>query len=128
MQRQRDAGEVVHAVLRDPQGRYLLVRPRPEPDEPWQFPGTRVPPTATPEEALRRACRDSLRLELGTLVPQPPFTWHHAGRPTTIRYYAGQVSADEVLPVGVAELRWVTPSQMAALSLDPLCVHVARCL
>src|SRR5215469_8916020 len=49
------------ALIRDEGGRVLLVR---HVDGPWQLPGGAIDPDESPEEAVRRECREEASIEI----------------------------------------------------------------
>jgi 8-oxo-dGTP pyrophosphatase MutT (NUDIX family) len=51
------------ALVRDETGRILLVR---HVDGPWQLPGGAIDPDESPEDAVRRECREEASIEIRT--------------------------------------------------------------
>jgi 8-oxo-dGTP pyrophosphatase MutT (NUDIX family) len=54
----------VSALIGDDAGRLLLVR---HVDGPWQLPGGAIDPDESPEDAVRRECREEASVEIRTL-------------------------------------------------------------
>jgi 8-oxo-dGTP pyrophosphatase MutT (NUDIX family) len=52
------------ALIRDEEGRVLLVR---HVDGPWQLPGGAIDPDESPEDAVRRECREEASIEIRPL-------------------------------------------------------------
>lgn len=68
---------VVAGIIRSPEGRYLICRRSPHLPEgnKWEFPGGKVQPGETLEQALRRELREELHLEVtvGREIGRVPF-------------------------------------------------------
>jgi 8-oxo-dGTP pyrophosphatase MutT (NUDIX family) len=78
------------ALIRDEMGRVLLVR---HVDGPWQLPGGAVDPDESPEDAVRRECREEASLEIRPVRIAGAF----GGRDYRRRYANG----DEIGIVGI---------------------------
>jgi 8-oxo-dGTP diphosphatase len=108
----------VGAVVKDEQGRLLLIKRGHEPGAGlWSLPGGRIEPGETDAEALVREMREETGLEVsaGPLVgrvqrPAP------GGQTLDIRDYAATVTGG-TLRAGddAAQARWVTPGELALL-------------
>lgn len=111
---------VVAGLLRDEAGRVLLARRPPGKARAglWEFPGGKVRPGESPEEALRRELREELALEVQVLA--------EVGR---LRYDYPEISIELVLyearPLGTPralenqELGWFPPEKISGLPLCP---------
>ena len=114
---------VVAIALVDPDGRVLLTR-RPE-GKPmaglWEFPGGKLGPGETPEEALIR----ELREELGVDTEESclaPFTFASHGYERfhlLMPLYLCRVWSGRPEPKEGQELAWVRPSQMTDYPMPP---------
>jgi 8-oxo-dGTP diphosphatase len=110
----------VGAVIKDDQGRLLLIKRGHEPGAGlWSLPGGRVEPGETDDQALVREMQEEtgLAVEPGPLVGtvQRPA---RDGDVLDIRDYAATVTGG-TLRAGddAAEARWVTAGELRALSL-----------
>jgi len=117
----------VAAILRDPDGRILLVQGM---EARWQLPGGAVDPDETPEEALRREC-----LEEANAVVQPRRLLAAVGGPQYRHTYANGDQVGFVISVYEADLvndelwpdneetqavRWFDPAELERLPIsDP---------
>ncbi|MCQ4161314.1 8-oxo-dGTP diphosphatase MutT [Roseomonas sp. GC11] len=114
---------VAACALVDPDGRVLLAR-RPE-GKPmaglWEFPGGKLEPGETPEDALIRELKEELGIDVSAACLAPfTFASHDAGRfhllmPLYLcRRWEGSVTARE----GQA-LAWVRPNRLADYAMPP---------
>jgi 8-oxo-dGTP pyrophosphatase MutT (NUDIX family) len=84
------------ALIQDASGRTLLVR---HVDGPWQLPGGAVDPDESPEDAVRRECREEASIEIGVLRIAGAF-----GGPDYRRHYANGDEIGIVVTVYEAEI------------------------
>lgn len=111
---------VVAAVIRK-NGRVLICR-RPEGKAragQWEFPGGKIEPDETPEEALVRECREELGF---TLRPLRFFTEVlHEYPDLTVRLlvYDCEPAIGEPKALEHSEIRFVLPSELPAFDLCP---------
>jgi len=117
----------VAAILRDPDGRILLVQGV---EGSWQLPGGAIDPDEAPEDALRREC-----LEEANAVVQPTRLLAAVGGPEHRLTYANGDEIGFVISVYEAELvegdlrpdddetqavRWFEPEELEVLPMrDP---------
>lgn len=119
--------EAVRALVLDAEDRTLLVQyRRPVGEETWWgTPGGGIDPGEDHEEALRRELREEIGLhdfELGPLLYEHvgEFPWQRVLYRQTNATYLVRVHAHEPAatidlgPEGVADVRWWTPSELAA--------------
>ncbi|MEE2828357.1 MAG: NUDIX domain-containing protein [Myxococcota bacterium] len=80
----------------------------------WEFPGGKVPPEARPEEVLKSLLQAKLGVdaEIGELVME---VVHEYGHYTVdMQVYRCEIPEDQpVRHLGVADARWVTPSEFS---------------
>lgn len=110
---------VVAGVLRDPAGRILLAK-RPQGKHLaglWEFPGGKMEPEETVEEALRRELQEELGIEV--LESLPLIEVHHAYPEKTIRLKIFEVVSYRGTPRGLEgqELGWWPPEMLEELPL-----------
>jgi 8-oxo-dGTP pyrophosphatase MutT (NUDIX family) len=124
----------VHVVLRDDEGRILLVR---HVEGRWQLPGGAVDPGETPAETARRECRE----ELGATVEPERLLGVYGGPEHRIRYangddaawvasiFAARLVAGEPAAPGddeVDAVGWFGPDELDALPVSPATRSILR--
>jgi mutator protein MutT len=80
----------------------------------WEFPGGKVEPDESLEGALQREIREELGVDIS--VHEEYFSVQHE-YPTKrmkLHFFNCTIHAGEPLPIEVADLKWVTPSELAA--------------
>jgi 8-oxo-dGTP diphosphatase len=108
----------VGAVIKDDQGRLLLIKRGHEPGAGlWSLPGGRIEPGETDAEALVREMREETGLEvqagplLGSVQRPAP-----GGRVLDIRDYAATITGGTLRPGDdAADARWVAPSELPSM-------------
>jgi 8-oxo-dGTP diphosphatase len=114
---------VAAIALVDPDGRVLLAR-RPE-GKPmaglWEFPGGKLGPGETPEEALIRELREELGVdtEESCLAPFTFASHGYEGFHLLMPLYLCRVWSGGPAPKEGQELAWVRPSQMTDYPMPP---------
>lgn len=117
----RTVVDVVGAVIRD--GDRVLLARRPEGKNQaglWEFPGGKIEPGETPEEALARECREELALEIEN--PSVLRSVLHRYPEKTIRLIlvACSVRPGSVpVPQEHQQVMWVSLAQLPAMDLCP---------
>ena len=117
---------VVAGALRDERGRWLMQK-RPLGKHHgglWEFPGGKVEPGETGEEALVRELNEELTItvETGDLrhVAQAVATGDELGRAIVITLYTVPHWQGSPVPEPEAELGWFSAKQIGRLPLPPL--------
>lgn len=108
----------VGAVIKDDQGRLLLIKRGHEPGAGlWSLPGGRIEPGETDAEALVREMREETGLEvqagplLGSVRRPAP-----GGMVLDIRDYAATITGGTLRPGDdAADARWVAPSELPSM-------------
>ena len=80
----------------------------------WEFPGGKVPEGDQPEDVLRSLLRDKLGVaaEVGDLVMEVVHEYEHYA--VDMQVYRCDVGEDqEIRCLGVADARWVSPSEFS---------------
>lgn len=106
------------ALIQRGSAEYLITRANDDEDGPWEFPGGRINTGESPEAALRRICRATLRVEIKIAVGQPPFVHSFGTHSVTYRYYLCRADADDPAGTGCEELRWVRTQQLRDYVFD----------
>lgn len=115
-----DAIRVVAAVI-EKDGRYLITQRRPTAALPllWEFPGGKVEPGETDEEALAR----EVRHRLGATIEVHGKISHvrHAYEKYTVELflYSGTLRGGELAPRNVNDFRWVLSSEFETVKFTP---------
>ena len=113
--------DVVGAVIRD--GERVLMAQRPEGKAQaglWEFPGGKIEPGETPEEALARECREELALEIEN--PSVLRSVVHRYPEKTVRLLLVECSVrpgSVPVPQEGQSVAWVRPSDLDRLPVCP---------
>ena len=92
----------------------------------WEFPGGKLEPGESPEDAVVRECREELGVEL-RVVDIFDVTHHrYPAREVLLLFYACEWVSGEIQHLGVAEHAWVRPSDLNRYPLPPADVNVVR--
>ena len=113
---------VVAALLADPaDGRRYLVQQRlPDKARPllWEFPGGKVEPGESDEEALIRECREELAVELAVERKRWEGVHAYEDLEVALALYDAAITSGVPRPLSCNALRYATPAQMNEL---PFC-------
>jgi 8-oxo-dGTP diphosphatase len=114
---------VVAAALIDAQARVLLQRRPPGRAMAglWEFPGGKLEPGETPEEAVVRELREELGIVVpaGAMRPCSFATGQVRDRPLLLLLYLVREWAGEPQALEATALRWETPAGMRSLAMPP---------
>lgn len=105
-------------ILRDGQ-EFLLLRPDSEEETVWEFPGGRAEPRESPEAALRRYCKQQLRIEVNFVLGQPPFVYDFGTHKVAYRFYECTLASGAPQVKEGAEIRWIRSQQLRDYVFDP---------
>jgi mutator protein MutT len=115
-----DPVEIAAAVLED-QGRLLIARRR---DDAvlggyWEFPGGKRRPGETLIACLHREVDEEIgvAIQVGEVIERVAHTYPHG--PVDITFFRGVVSSGAPTARGCAEVRWVSPSELAQYRFPP---------
>lgn len=95
----------------------VLAALRPGPDGGWEFPGGKVEPGETDEQAAVRELREELALEIkpgASLGPGQPIGEHYL-----LRVYAAALLSGEPVLHEHSAIRWVEAAELAELDWLP---------
>jgi 8-oxo-dGTP diphosphatase len=108
------------ALIEREDGHYLILRPsNPGIDARWDFPGARLRIHEDPTDAIRRICRDRLRVVVKVRATQPPMRFNFGTHAIDFLYFLCRIEAGEPQPGGQIECRWVLPAQMREYYFEP---------
>ena len=117
----RSVVDVVGAVIRD--GDRVLLAQRPEGKAQaglWEFPGGKIEPGETPEEALARECREELALEIESPSVLRSVVHRYPEKTIRLILVACSVRPGSVpAPQEHQQVAWVAPEQLPAMDLCP---------
>ena len=109
--------DVVCGVIRDDSGRYLACRRSHDKHLGglWEFPGGKVDPGETPENALVRELEEELgiRVDVGERLPE--VHWQYDAITIRLIPFFCRIRSGEPVPVEHTEIRWCAPHAFAEL-------------
>ena len=108
----------VTAALLERDGRILACRRRADQSHPlkWEFPGGKAEPGEEPLAALRRELEEELGIRIDAAEELTRYPYQYPGRlPILLIFYRVRQYAGPVENRIFAEVRWATPSELAAL-------------
>ncbi len=111
---------VTAAVISD--GEKVLITRRPDDKRHpglWEFPGGKVDPGESPEEALCREIREELDAEVQVLKIFEVVFHRYEWGPVLILAYSCRLLTSAIRNLGVAEHRWIRPSELLDFSILP---------
>lgn len=109
--------EVVCGVIRNPEGQYLACK-RPVGKHLgglWEFPGGKVDPGESPEQALVRELREELAVDVEVGPSLRPVTWNYGGHEIRLRPFFCKIVGGELKAIEHEELRWCHPRDFPGL-------------
>ncbi len=112
---------VVVAVI-EQEGRYLITQRRSTVVLAglWEFPSGRVETGETDEAALRREARERLGVDMDVGCSTAHRTHRYDGYAVDLVLYRTTIRpTKEPRPIGVADLRWVTPQELENYAFPP---------
>ena len=111
---------VTAAVIFD--GENVLITRRPEGKRHagfWEFPGGKVDPGESPEIALKRELLEELDVEINVNRVFEVVYYRYEWGAVLILAYACQLLSGPLRNLGVAEHRWVAPTDLESFSILP---------
>jgi len=102
-------------------GRYLIAQRKQRAIFPllWEFPGGKVEPGETDEEALARELRETLGIEVQVLERVVHVEHAHEGYDIDFCVYRCRDTGAEIRHLGVNDHRWVFPEELDGFEFPP---------
>jgi mutator protein MutT len=85
----------------------------------WEFPGGKVEDGETPAQCLVRELREEVGIEITVEFPYETLEFVYPERHVLIYPFECRLIAGVPQPIGCAELRWVTPAELADYEFPP---------
>jgi mutator protein MutT len=85
----------------------------------WEFPGGKVEPGETPAQCLVRELREEMGIEVEVATPYDLLEFVYPERHVRLHPFACRLLAGEPEARACAELRWVTPAELAEYEFPP---------
>lgn len=87
----------------------------------WEFPGGKIGPDESPGEAAVRETREETGVDVEPIADRGTVVTRHGGRTMVLHLIECRVLGGEARPSdpGVADVRWVDPSQLSDLPMPP---------
>ena len=107
---------VVTAVIEREDRRLLIRQRRREDSSPleWEFPGGKVKPGETNEQALARELREELDVTLQRSVPISRVEHDYGSGSLSITFFAVSILERELHPGPFEQVKWVLPRELAS--------------
>src|SRR5262249_11949494 len=84
----------------------------------WEFPGGKLDPGESAEDALRREIREELNTDIIALREIFQTSYAYAGRIVELRFFRGDLAGPPAPALG-QELRWIRREDFATLEFPP---------
>jgi 8-oxo-dGTP diphosphatase len=108
--------QVVAAVIEGADRRLLIGQRKRKDTSPlkWEFPGGKVEPGESPEQALARELREELAATLRRCAPIGRVIHKYAATPEELEilFYAVDILESELSPRAFEQLHWVLPKEL----------------
>jgi 8-oxo-dGTP diphosphatase len=92
----------------------------------WEFPGGKVEPDESKESALLREIHEELHIHLTILAALTPVEWRDHHTHIILHPYHCQLSTGLPHPAEHAQIRWCSPSELAALDWAEADIPICR--
>ena len=111
----------VVAAIMEKDGRYLLCRRGPGGNCAflWEFPGGKIEPGETPEEAIIREIREELCVETETSGIFDEYPFSYPDKDIYFYFIRAKIVSGEINPLFHCEIRWLLPEELDSLDYCP---------
>jgi len=112
---------VVAAEITNDHGQYLITQRLPHAAMPllWEFPGGKVEPGETDEEALRREIREELDCDIDVIGPTAAIEHDYDTFRIDLRCLAAHIRQGSPRRIGVWDYRWVSAAEFTGYRFPP---------
>lgn len=112
--------KVVAAVI-EKDGKYLLCKRGPGGNCAflWEFPGGKIEPGESPNEALIREIREELCIEIEPCGVFEEYQYSYPDKDIYFYFIRAQIISGEIKPLFHAEIRWLLPEELGSLDYCP---------
>ena len=112
--------EVAAGLIRH-KGRYLIARRKPGVHLAgfWEFPGGKREPGESLEECLQRELFEELSVRIEIPLPFKTIRHDYADKRVELHFFRCTIESGQAMPLDCAEIRWVSPDEMGALTFPP---------
>ena len=105
----------VVAAVTEREGRVMLCQRRPGAHNAlkWEFPGGKIEPGESPEEALARELREELGIEVNVGRIRDAVYYRYPDRDVLVLFYGCRVRTGEPRTLDCNAIAWVLPEQLS---------------
>jgi mutator protein MutT len=79
----------------------------------WEFPGGKIEPNETPEQAVVREIREEVDIAIEPDEPLPPIEHQYPERFVRLHPYLCKFLAGELQPIGCEQAIWIDVTQLS---------------